>query len=101
MRKFTFLTAALMGVALLSGSANACSETGPRYIGVRSADPEKETYGYVVKPGKQQLISFVGPARHFGAVTGDMEKDTVAYRLLLVPTSSKLEASRAHKYPGQ
>jgi hypothetical protein len=74
----------LAGVMALSSTAFAgSSRIGPTYIGDRSANPEQETYGYVVTTQSQQRLGFVGPARNVGAVTGDVEKDTVAYRPLL------------------
>ena len=34
--------------------------TGPSYIGSRSANPEQETYGYLVTGVSQQQLAFVG-----------------------------------------
>lgn len=55
----------------------------PTYIGDRSANPEQETYGYVVTVKTQRLLGFTGPARKVGPITGDAEKDTIAYRPLI------------------
>ena len=49
MPKPTLATIVLAGVTVLSSTAMAGSSTiGPTYIGDRSANPEQETYGYVV-----------------------------------------------------
>ena len=80
----TFAAMMLASVTVLSSTANAgSSRIGPAYIGDRSANPEQETYGYLVTAESRQRLNFVGPARNVGAVTGDVEKDTVAYRPLL------------------
>ena len=84
MRKFIIPSAAFIGFVLVSGALAESAERGPHYLGQRSADPEQETYGYVHAPEEQLLVGFVGPARSFGAMTGDAEKDTVAYRPLFV-----------------
>jgi hypothetical protein len=84
MSNLTFAAMMLAGVTVLSSTAIAgSSRIGPMYIGDRSANPEHETYGYVVTTQSQQRLGYVGPARNVGAVTGDVEKDTVAYRPLL------------------
>ena len=84
MSNLTFAAMMLAGVTVLSSTAIAgSSRIGPMHIGDRSANPEHETYGYVVTTESQQRLAFVGPARNVGAVTGDVEKDTVAYRPLL------------------
>lgn len=73
-----------LGALLLPAAAPAnVSIVGPTYIGMRSANPEQETYGYRIIGVSEQLLAFVGPARNIGVVTGDDEKDTVAYRPLL------------------
>jgi hypothetical protein len=97
MPKFTFPAIATIVIALLSSSAIACPGIGPQYRGERSADPEKETYGCVVTAGKQQLLGFVVPARHFGAVTGEEEKDTIGYRPLLGPASQSMQVTGAFR----
>lgn len=74
---------ALVCAAAVSPSAGAATTLG--YIGVRSSDPEKETFArqrWVVEG--QYVLAFIGPARHVGTVTGDVEKDTLAYRPVLV-----------------
>ena len=74
----------LAGITTISGIAMASSPMiGPIYIGDRSANPEQETYGYLVKPESARPLAFIGPARNIGPVTGDAEKDTIAYRPLL------------------
>ena len=84
MPNFTLAAIMLAGVTVLFNTAMAGSlRTGPTYIGDRSDNPERETYGYVVTGESQQRFGFIGPARNIGAVTGDVEKDTVAYRPLL------------------
>jgi hypothetical protein len=83
MPNVTLAAMMLTGVMVLSSSVIAGSlRTGPTYIGDRSDNPEQETYGYVVTTDQQRL-GFVGPARNIGAVTGDVEKDTVAFALRL------------------
>lgn len=84
MSKFTVPAAVLVAVAALSSTAIACpSHTGQTYIGERSANPEHETYGYVMKTPSHRQVGFVGPARFVGMVTGEDEKNTIAYRPLL------------------
>ena len=56
---------------------------GPVYIGDRSANPEQETYGYLVKTESAHPFAFIGPARNIGPVTGSAERETIAYRPLL------------------
>ena len=84
MPNVTLAAIVLAGVMVLSSTVIAgSSRTGPTYIGDRSDNPERETYGYVVTGESQQRLGFVGPARNVGAATGNVEKDTVAYRPLL------------------
>jgi len=61
----------------------AGSLIGPTYLGERSDNAEKETFGYIVQPETARPLAFIGPARYIGPVTGDAEKDTFAYRPLL------------------
>jgi hypothetical protein len=85
MPKPTLATIVLASVTVLSSTAVAGSSTvDPTYIGDRSANPEQETYGYVVTTRSERLLlGFVGPAENVGPVTGDAEKDTIGYRPLL------------------
>jgi hypothetical protein len=84
MPTLTLAAIVLAGVTVLSSSVIAgSSRTGPIYVGNRSDNPEQETYGYVGTVESQQRLGFVGPARNVGAATGNVEKDTVAYRPLL------------------
>lgn len=84
MAKLTMAMSVLVGVTALCGAAVADSSTvGPTYIGDRTADPEDETFGYLVETEGNRPLAFIGPARNIGPVTGDAEKDTVAYRPLL------------------
>lgn len=74
----------LAGVAALCRAAAADSSTvGPAYFGDRAADPEDETFGYLVKTEGACPLAFISPARNIGPITGDAEKDTIAYRPLL------------------
>ena len=83
MTKLTFATIVLAGITVLSSTALADSSmVGPTYIGDRSANPEQETFAYVVKTESYRPLAFVGPARNIGPVTGDAERDTIAYRPL-------------------
>jgi hypothetical protein len=83
----SYLTSAaivLAGVTVLSSTVIAgSSRTVPIYIGEWSDNPERETYGYVITGASHERLGFVGPARNVGAATGNLEKDTVAYRPLL------------------
>jgi hypothetical protein len=84
MPNLTLAAIVLAGLTVLSSTVIAgSSRTGPIYIGDRSDNPERETYGYVVTGPSQQRLGFIGPARNVGAATGNVEKDTVAYRPLL------------------
>lgn len=84
MAKLTLAKIVLAGITTISSTAMAGSPmTGPIYVGARSANPEQETYGYVVKTENARLLAFIGPARNIGPVTGNAERDTIAYRPLL------------------
>lgn len=84
MVKLTFAISVLAGAtALCSAAVAEPSGVAPKYIGDRAADPEDETFGYLVKTEVDRPLAFIGPARNVGAVTGDAEKDTIAYRPLL------------------
>jgi hypothetical protein len=94
MPNLTFPVVVLAGIAVLSSTVIAgSSRIGPMFIGDRSANSEQETYGYVVAVESQQRLRFAGPARKVGAATGNVEKDTIAYRLLLANESSALLSS--------
>jgi hypothetical protein len=85
MAKLTLAMSALAGATALYGDAVADSFTvGPTYIGSRAADPEDETFAYLVKTEERNRpVAFIGPARNIGPVTGEPEKDTIGYRPLL------------------
>lgn len=84
MAKLTLAMSVLAGVTALCGTAVAdSSKVGPTYIGDRAADPEDETFGYLVKIEGDRPLAFIGPARNVGPVTGDAERDTIGYRPLL------------------
>jgi hypothetical protein len=73
----------LLSTGVFSGPSVAGPLTsGPAaYIGARSADPEKETFGHVVTSQTEHLVfGFVGPAGQIGLATSDLEKDTIGYR---------------------
>ena len=83
MAKLTFAMSMLAGVTTLCGAALADSSVvGPTYIGDRAADPEDETFAYLVKTESDRPLAFIGPSRNIGPVTGDAERDTIAYRPL-------------------
>ena len=77
---------AVLGLSLLATSAIADELVpNPTYLGLRSNNPELETYGTVVDGATfARTLAFIGPARSVGPITGDPERDTVAYRPLLV-----------------
>ncbi|MBZ9810439.1 MULTISPECIES: hypothetical protein [unclassified Mesorhizobium] len=78
------LAMSVAGVTALYGDAVAeSSAVGPTYIGDRAADPEDETFGYLVKTESDRPLAFIGPAHNVGPLTGDVEKDTIAYQPLL------------------
>lgn len=84
MLKLTLAKIVLAGITTISSIAVAGSPMiGPIYIGNRSANPEQETYGYLIKTESAHLLAFIGPARNIGPVTGNAERDTIAYRPLL------------------
>ena len=84
MAKLALVMSVLAGITALCGAAVADSTmVGPTYIGDRAVDPEDETFAYLVKTQSDGPIAFIGPARNLGPVTGDAEKDTIAYRPLL------------------
>ncbi len=84
MAKLTFAMSVLAGVTALCGAAAADSSmVGPTHIGDRAADPEDETFAYLVKTEGDRPLAFIGPARNIGPVTGDAERDTIGYRRLL------------------
>ena len=83
MVKLTLAKIVLAGITTISSTAMAGSPLiGPTYVGDRSADPEQETYGYLVKTEGAHLLAFIGPARNIGPITGNVESDTIAYRPL-------------------
>jgi hypothetical protein len=74
----------LVCATTLSGNAIAGSASvDPIYFGDRSPNPERETYAYPFTDQGKYVLVFVGPRRNIGAVTGDPEKDTIAYRPLV------------------
>jgi|GEM_PF-6172725 len=83
MAKLTLANTLLAGTTILSSMAMAGSLPGPTYIGERWANPEHETYGYVMQPESARPLAFMGPARTIGPDTGDEERNTIAYRPLL------------------
>lgn len=84
MMKEAFATIVAAGITVMSSSAMADASKGaPIYIGARSTAPEQETFGYLVRPGDTRRLAFIGPARHVDRVTGDPEKDTIAYTPVL------------------
>jgi hypothetical protein len=84
MMKLTLVKIVLAGITTISSTAMAGSPMiGPIYIGDRSANPEQETYSYLVKTESAHLLAFIGPTHNFGPVTGNAERDTIAYRPLL------------------
>jgi hypothetical protein len=70
------------GATILSSAAMAESLDGPAYIGDRSGNPEQESFGYLTQSESARPLAFIGPARNIGLVTGDAERDTIAYRPL-------------------
>ena len=77
---------AFFGFWLLATSALADElAANPTYLGLRSNNPEQETYASPIDSSTfARTLAFIGPARSVGPVTGDPEKDTVAYGPLLV-----------------
>lgn len=77
---------AFLGFSLLATSALADGlAANPSYLGVRSANPEQETYATPVDSAVfASTLAFIGPPRSVGLVTGEPEKDTVGYTPLLV-----------------
>jgi hypothetical protein len=84
MVKLTLAKIVFAGMTIVSSTAMAGSlMVEPIYIGDRSVNPEQETYGYLVKTESAHPLAFLGPARNIGPVTGNAERDTIAYRPLL------------------
>lgn len=83
MAKLT-LAMSVLGVLIAhcGPAAAGSSKAGPEYIGDRAADAEDETFAYRVQSDGGRPLAFIGPARNIGPVTGDPEKDTIAYRPL-------------------
>jgi hypothetical protein len=92
MTKLTFATIVLAGITISGAALAASSMAGPTYIGNRSANPEQETFAYLVNTDSYGTLAFVGPARNIGAVTGDAERDTMAYRPLFAVQRDGLSA---------
>lgn len=90
---------AFLAFALLATSALADDlVANPTYLGVRSNNPEQETYGTRIDAAKfTRILAFIGPARSVGPVTGEPEKDTVAYTPLLVDPE-EMQASLNTRY---
>jgi hypothetical protein len=77
---------AFLWFSLLATSALADElAPNPTYLGLRSNNPEQETYATPVDAARfARTLAFIGPARSVGTVTGEPEKDTIAYAPLLV-----------------
>jgi hypothetical protein len=76
--------AALASTTLFSHTAYAQPQPAePQYLGDRSNNPEQETFASVLPEVGGFILAFTGPARMVGTVTGDPEKDTVAYKPFL------------------
>jgi hypothetical protein len=83
MARLALAMSMLAGVTALCSAALADSTmVGPTYIGGRAADPEDETFAYLVKAQSARPLAFVGPARKMGTATGEAERDTIAYQPL-------------------
>ena len=80
------LVVGLFGLSLLATSALANElAANPTYLGLRSNNPEQETYGAPVDGVSfAKTLAFIGPAHSVGSVTGAPEKDTVAYTPLFI-----------------
>lgn len=77
----------LFSVAMVASQLSLISAIAiadPVYVGERFSNPESETFGDVVTPALPTPILFVGPAAGVGEVTGDPEKDTVAFQAINV-----------------
>lgn len=77
---------AFLGFSFLATAAFADEPPAtPTYLGLRSNNPEQETYGTRIDSAAfARTLAFIGPARSFGPVTGEPEKDTVGYSPLLI-----------------
>jgi len=84
--------AALVVVTISSAAFSQEPGADPAYVGDRSNNPEQETYADTESSGDPNTLAFIGPARSYGPVTGDPEKDTIAYRPLLTD-SAETQAS--------
>ena len=82
MSKITAMTIVLVSATSIPAIALILKESDPAYTSSRSANPEQETYAYPALVETGRLIRFVRPASNIGTVTGDPEKDTVAYHPL-------------------
>jgi len=76
----------LFGFSLLATSALANElVANPTYLGLRSNNPEQETYATPVDGVRfAKTLAFSGPAHSVGSVTGDPEEDTVAYTPIFI-----------------
>lgn len=84
MVKLTSATIVVAMITVMSSPAMADSvKPEPIYIGDRSINAEQETFGYLASTEPSGLLAFIGPARSTGSVTGDPERDTIAYRPLI------------------
>src|SRR5262245_17728956 len=82
--------AILLAISITAVTA-APALADPAYIGQRSANPEHETFADPSGESAGSEVGFVGPARNVGAITGDQEKDTFAYRAITgAPESAAL-----------
>jgi len=85
MSRLAIIITLSVGAALATPTTHAEPvQAAPRYVGERSANPEQETYAWVVTGVGNHILAFSGPARMVGTVTGDPEKDTVAYTPVLI-----------------
>lgn len=95
MRRLGPVVMAALGAAIISTAAIGSEPvSGPAYVGDRSNNPEQETYAVAGSPDDPKTLAFVGPATSYGQVTGDPEKDTIAYRpILITPTGTQASLS--------
>ena len=91
MSRLGIIFATLAGAALSSHTTQAEPlQAQSQYVGDRSNNSEQETYASVLTEVGDLILAFTGPARMVGTVTGDPEKDTVAYKpFLSVPRDGR------------
>ena len=70
--------------------ASADFTLSPAYVGLRTGNPEKDTYAFHPSDHDGRRLAFIGPAHQIGTATGNPEKDTWGYQPVLLEKVANL-----------